>query len=71
MAIKKKYPHEIHISLHREKFGEMMAWLHVQGHSLRETVEFGKNFTDPMGIVSQQVFFKEPGPAAMFKLAWG
>lgn len=71
MTIKKKYPYEVDISLHRERYNELLAWLHGQGHKLRDTVEFGKNFCDAQGMVSQQVFFKESGPAAMFKLAWG
>lgn len=68
----KGFPHTITITLHRERFREMLTWLHEQGHILHDTVKFGKNHHKTGNdFVTQQVCFKEPNKAMMFKLAWG
>ena len=68
----KGFRHSVNIKIHKNHFRDMMAWLHGQNHVLHETVKFGKNhYSNGDDFVTQQVCFKEKGPAAMFKLAWG
>lgn len=69
--MRKEWPHEIIIYYEITRARELLDWLHNQGHVLHETVRFGKNHQrtgDPK--ITQQVFFKDPQQAMMFKLAW-
>jgi len=68
----KGFPHTVTIKLHKDRFREMMTWLHDQDHKLRETMAFGKNHhISGNDFVTQQVCFKVKNQAMMFKLAWG
>jgi hypothetical protein len=66
------FDYKVTVDVPQADFKNILLWLHDHGHVLHETMKFGaSSHKQGNGFVTQNVRFKDPNQAMMFKLAWG